>query len=335
VVEKYMLRQLIRISTEAIKRAYEQDDPFSIYNDFLHHFNHINEAKNNTAWITSQQAATRFLNERQQMIDNNGRVGISTTFPKLDNCNAGFRPGNLVLLAARPSVGKSAVAAGIAIETARNSLPVGILNLEMTIEETFGRMVSLDSGIHHSAIERDTRLDEQTLLQHVTGIAQLPIYFSPNIRMNIRDITSAAEYLKRKRDIQLLVIDYLQLIEEDANNKTIREQEVRKISRGLKTLAMSLRIPIIALSQLNRKSDERSDKRPSMSDLRESGALEQDADVIMLLHRDWRSGIVTTPDGRSTEYDADLLVPKWRNGSPCNIKLHFHPQTMKFSQAYE
>lgn len=335
VVEKYLLRRLISMCGETIKRAFEQDDPFDIFDDFMHAFNNINDAKNNTTWINSQQAATLFLKERQDMLDNNGQVGISTTFSALDDRNAGFRPGNLVLLAARPSVGKSAVATGIAVETARKGLPVGILNLEMSIEETFGRMVALDSGIHHSTIERDTQLDQHTLLSHVTDVAQLPIYFSTNIRMNIRSIISAAEYLKRKCDIQLLIIDYLQLVEGDDNNRGNREQEVSKISRGLKILARALRIPIIALSQLNRKSDERGDKRPSMSDLRESGALEQDADIIMLLHRDWRSGIFYDKDGRSTEHDADLLVPKWRNGTPCDVKLHFQPQIMKFSQAWE
>lgn len=333
VVQKFMLREVIRISGQMISEAYDDADPFDLQAEFITQFNLAFETKSRSAWISAKQAADMFLKERSKIMDNKGVVAISTTFTKLDGLNGGFKPGQLVILAARPSVGKSALAATFALQTAEKVGAVGIINLEMTTEETFGRLVSQDSGIDYGALERDHRLEQDIVTMAVSNIANKRIFFTQNTRMNIHDITSAAEYLKRKYDVKMLLIDYLQLLEGEEKYNKNREQEVAKMSRGLKTLAMGLRIPVIALSQLNRESDKRGDKKPTMGDLRESGAIEQDADVIMLLHRDFRVGITRDKSGASTEFEADLLVPKWRNGSPVELKLRFEPHIMKFSQA--
>jgi replicative DNA helicase len=167
--------------------------------------------------------------------------------------------------------------------------------------------------------------------QHLQQLATLPIWFSERTQVNIHDIRARAEKLQRTHGLGLLIIDYLQLVEESSGNRS-REQGISAISRGLKMLAMNLDIPVIALSQLNRESENRANKRPSMSDLRESGAIEQDADVVMLLHRDWRCHILTDAEGNSTEHQADMIIAKWRNGITLDLKLHFDPQTMTFSE---
>src|SRR5690606_27095806 len=201
-------------------------------------------------------------------------------------------------LAARPSVGKSALAGGIALHTARHEGPVGFISLEMSTEEVFGRMVSADSNEPYSTVDRDVLLEERQrrhMYDSVDRLSGLPIFFSDRAQVNVHDIRARAETLKRRHGIKLLIVDYLQLIEETnargANRN--REQQISEISRGLKKIAMNLHIPVIALSQLNRESEHRQNKRPLLSDLRESGSLEQDADIVMLLHRDWRCGITT------------------------------------------
>lgn len=331
VSKAFLQRETIRLCGNMIKRSFEREDPHDIHDDFVHQFAKAFETKSRSAWIRADQAGRQFIEAREEIIANDGQTGISTTFEKLDKANGGFRPGQLIILAARPSVGKSALAASIALQTATNDGSVGIINLEMSIPETFGRLIAQESGIGYNLIERDIKLDNLLLGRYVDRLSKLPIYFSQSTKVNIHDITNAATYLHQKHGLKLLIVDYLQLVEEDAKSQGNRERAISKISRGLKTLAMALKIPVIALSQLNRESDKRQDKKPVISDLRESGAIEQDADVIMMLHRDWRVDILQDAQGNSTEFQADLLIPKWRNGSTLRMKLKFDPPTMRFS----
>lgn len=284
---------------------------------------------------TDASAAAISLTQHMDDVMNNDCVGVQTGFPTLDRENGGFRPGQLVVIGARPSVGKSALMGSIAMDAARNGNKVGILSLEMPAKDIFGRMVSRQTDIPFAQMDRHGIADEQdrnTIVQALPGVAALPIWFCDTSRCTIHDIRAKAEQLKQRNGLDMLLVDYLQLIEETDNYRN-REQNISQISRGLKMLAMNLEIPVVALSQLNRESEHRSNKKPTMADLRESGAIEQDADIIMLLHRDWRSGILNDEFGNSTEFQADLLIPKWRNGSPLSLKLRFEGATMKFSEA--
>ncbi|WP_276135295.1 replicative DNA helicase [Polluticoccus soli] len=286
-------------------------------------------------WLDASAAALA-LTKHMDDAQNKDRIGVSTTFHSIDKINGGFRPGQLVVIGARPSVGKSALMGAIATQAAMHGTPTGVISLEMPAADLFGRMVSADTHIPFTDIDRNriTEDDQRTYIyQSITRPAGLPLWFSDTAQVNIHDIRAKAEKLKRRHGLGLLIIDYLQLIEETTTTATRnREQNISAISRGLKMLAMNLGIPVIALSQLNRESEARAHKRPSMADLRESGAIEQDADIIMLLHRDWRCGITTDAHGHSTEHQADLLIPKWRNGTPLDLKLHFHPHTMRFEE---
>lgn len=256
---------------------------------------------------------------------------ISTTFDKIDNSNGGFRPGQLIVLGARPAMGKSALAGNIALAAALAGRHVGFISMEMPTQELFARMVSHHTGVNYKLIENPDPDIAQNIAGHVRSLAHLPLHFADTASLSIHDIRAKAEQLQRTTGLDMLIVDYLQLIAEHGDSKRSREQNISAISRGLKMIAMNLDIPVIALSQLNRESEYRSNKRPTLADLRESGAIEQDADIVMLLHRDWRSGIETDADGNSTLNQADLIISKWRNGTCFDVKLHFDPGSMKFS----
>jgi replicative DNA helicase len=230
-------------------------------------------------------------------------------------------------------MGKSAMAGGIALAAAQAGKQVGFVSMEMPAHELFARMVSHHTGNNFKMIETPPDGQIDNVLQKVRTLAGLPLHFADDANLTIHDIRARAQQLKHQHGLDLLIVDYLQLIAEHGDSKRSREQQISAISRGLKMIAMSLQIPVIALSQLNRESEHRSNKRPTLADLRESGAIEQDADIVMLLHRDYRSGIEHDAQGNSTATQADLMIVKWRNGSCFDLKLHFNPETMRFGEA--
>lgn len=333
-----LLRQLAarRLMLRLTRGGLQDDDIFTTADSIQAAVTRALEIRTANAWDDGAAAGRKFMEHRRQVEQGGGRVGISTTLSRLDRLNGGFRPGQFIILAARPSVGKSALAGGIALHTARHEGPVGFISLEMSTQEVFARMVSADANEPYSTVDRDLLLEEHQrtrMYQSVDRVAGLPIYFSDEAQVSIHDIRARAEKLKRRHGICLLIVDYLQLIEEtNTRAQRNREQQISEISRGLKKLAMNLHIPVIALSQLNRESENRHNKRPLLSDLRESGSLEQDADIVLLLHRDWRCGITTDDMGQSTEFQAQLLIPKWRNGATMDIPLSFDPEVMRFGE---
>ncbi len=264
---------------------------------------------------------------------------ITTGFKKADNLNGGFYNGQMIVIGARPSVGKSALMGQMAIQIAKSGKKVGIISLEMNNTEIAARLSAIETDIEFGTIYRNILRDEELhkrFYEKVTSeLINLPIYLSDKTKVNVNEIKSKAIKLKATFGCDIVMIDYLQLIETSGENKNYnREQEVSKMSRGLKLMAMELDIPVVVLCQLNRNVTGRSykDRFPKLSDLRESGAIEQDSDVVMFIHRDYASGWQIDEEGNSTEFGADLLAPKWRNGSPFHLTLNFNPPTMKFSE---
>jgi replicative DNA helicase len=266
--------------------------------------------------------------------------GILTGLKRLDQTNGGFMPGDMIVLGARPSVGKSALLGLLAMNMARNGKKVGIVSLEMSNAKIAGRLAALDTDVDFSILYRGLQIDEnqqQRLYSQLGSVTiNYPIYVSDKTQVSIPEIKAKAQKLKHKNGCDILFIDYLQLVDSSGINKNSnRENEVRQMSRGCKLMAKELDIPIVVLAQLNREVTNRKgeDRYPKLSDLRESGAIEQDADVVMFLHRDWMSGYETKEDGSSTEKEADLIVRKWRDGEPnLMIPLDFDPPKMKFSE---
>lgn len=292
----------------------------------------ILEVRTTNDWHHISEVGIKTVKEIESR-DRNKLPGVTTSISLLDKLNGGFRPGDLVVVGARPSVGKSAFMGRIATHSAMKGAKVGIISLEMEDTAIFTRMLSADSETEFNKIDRNDFGEENErarVYNALSSLSTLPIYFSDTSQVNIFDIRGKADKLQRKHGLDILIVDYLQLIEPENEKGRNREQEVAKMSRGLKLLAKTLHIPIVLLAQLNRAVMEKGDNKPQLHHLRESGAIEQDADVVMFIHRDSLIGIEQNADGGSTEFEADLLVRKWRNGAPMEIKIGFEPTQMRF-----
>ena len=278
------------------------------------------------------------LYEHQGEMNKTKGKGITCGIKELDRDNGGFFKGQFIVIGARPSVGKSALAGQIAIAMARKGKKVGFISLEMNNNEIAGRIAAIDCDIDFKKVYRGLYDDENESKRVYEKISKetinLPIWISDKTSVDIGEIKAKAVNLQRKFGLDCLFIDYLQLVDSDETRNSNRENEIRKISRGIKIMAKELEIPIVCLCQLNRNVTARKgeDRYPHLSDLRESGSLEQDADVVIFLHRDWMSGLEMN-EGVSTENEADIVVRKWRNGmSNLIIKMNFEGSKMKFSE---
>ncbi len=329
IKEKSILRSLINSATQIIGQCYMQSDKgIEVM---------LDEAEKTIFKISAQRSPSHFvqltiwLNKTFQQLSQlkghaKGVTGISSGYKILDEMTSGFQKGDLIVLAARPSMGKTALALSLARNAAAQGGTVGFFSLEMGGEQLMLRLLSSESGIPHQAIRNATiTSDEWMELAHVAGqLAESKIFIDDTAMQSILDIRSKARKLKVEHNLQFLVIDYLQLINSSKQYEN-RAQEVSEISRSLKALAKELGIPIVALSQLSRAVDSRVDKRPMLSDLRESGAIEQDADLIMFLYRD----IVYNSEAEDP-YLAELIIGKQRNGPTGTVYLHFQNEITLF-----
>lgn len=279
------------------------------------------------------------LYQHQSEIQKTGGMGITTGFKRLDKESGGFHKGQLIVIGARPSVGKSALAGQMAVEMAKTGVKVGIISLEMNNNEIAARLAAIDTDTDFNVLFRGLYADDRQRHRVYERIgaktSELPIYVSDKTDVNINEIRAKAMKLRHTHGLGCLMIDYLQLIDSNESKGSNRENEIRKISRGAKIMAKEMEIPVIELCQLNREVTKRSasDRYPKLSDLRESGAIEQDADVVIFLHRDYMAGIEQDENGNSTERQADLVIRKWRNGNAnFTIPLDFDPPKMKFSE---
>ena len=265
--------------------------------------------------------------------------GITTGFSRLNQMTGGFQNGGMYIIGARPSVGKSAFMGRMVYEAAVSGYSVGIISLEMTDNQLAARISSLVTDIEYWRIYRSRLVDEnqtKVFYQKTQELSELPIVISDKTGVDISEIKSKLARLKNKNKIDILFIDYLQLLDtDDRDRNTTREQQVSKISRGTKLLAKEYNIPIVVLAQLNRVSETTADKKPKLHNLRESGSLEADADGVLFLHRDWMSGIKTNEAGQSTESEADIIIAKWRDGEVNEYKIGFEGSKMKFYELEE
>ncbi|MFZ5448119.1 MAG: replicative DNA helicase [Thermodesulfobacteriota bacterium] len=257
-------------------------------------------------------------------------TGVTSGFTDLDNYTAGFQASDLIILAARPSMGKTALALNIAFNAAYKSkppVPVAFFSLEMSKEQLVRRLLSAEGRVDASQIRRAAFLtgDEWQRLQEAAGVLlDCPIYIDDTPASTVLDIRAKSRRLKADDKLGLIIIDYLQLMQ-GRPELTSREQQISEISRSLKGLAKELNVPVIALSQLSREPEKRERKRPQLSDLRESGAIEQDADVVMFIYRDE----VYRKDSQDKGI-AEVILGKQRNGPIGTVKLHFEAKYTRF-----
>ena len=255
-------------------------------------------------------------------------TGVSTGYTNLDKVTSGFQPGNLIILAGRPSMGKTAFALNIAENVAiRQEKPVAFFSMEMGAEEIIQRLVSSYANINSQTLRTGKLNDEDwdNLVHGIERISSKPIYVDDTGALSVGELAGRARRLIRKHGpLSLIVIDYIQLMAGSKKTEN-RTQELSEISRGLKGLAKELHVPILALSQLNRSVDSRADRRPMMSDLRESGAIEQDADIIMFVYRDSMYNR-DTPDKTA----AEIIISKQRNGPTGTLRMIYRAEVTRF-----
>jgi replicative DNA helicase len=332
IKEKSVLRQLISSAATIITNCYTQDqDSIDAVLDDAEKiiFNIANKRSNNNFIQLDIWLKRTFQHLSDIKSHTKGITGIPSGFQQLDQMTSGFQNSDFIVLAARPSMGKTALAMCVALTAARNGFATGIFSLEMSAEQLTLRLLSAESGIGHHNIRNATiSSDEWVDLTNVAAqLAEMKVFIDDTAMLNIMDLRAKARKLKAEHGLQLLVIDYLQLLHSNKKHEN-RHQEVSDISRSLKALAKELNIPIIALSQLSRAVDSRMDKRPMLSDLRESGAIEQDADLIMFLYRD----VVYNPEAENPAL-AELIIGKQRNGPTGTVYMNFIRVITKFEDA--
>lgn len=298
----------------------------------------LNQRSTQSDWKDMTELMVDMYKHQAEMEKTSG-MGITTGFNQLDRESGGFHPGQLIVIGARPSVGKSALAGQMAIEMAKKGKSVGIVSLEMHNNEIAARLAAIDTDTDFSVLYRGLYADEnqrhrvyKRIGEHTAG---LKIFVSDKTDVNINEIRAKAVKLQHLHGLDCLMIDYLQLVDSEETKNSNRENEIRKISRGAKILAKEMGIPVIEICQLNREVSKRTgqNRYPVLSDLRESGSIEQDADIVMFLHRDYLSGMTVDEQGNSTERQGDLVVRKWRNGNANFIlPLDFDPPKMKFTE---
>ncbi len=340
ILQKFIQRELIRISGEIITDAYE---------DSIDVFDMLDEAEGKLFEITNNHLRKNFDDISSVLVKTITRIeemrsrqeditGVTSGFPSLDQVTYGWQPTDLIILAARPAVGKTAFALNLVRSAAMNPVKptaVGFFSLEMSSAQLVQRILSAESEIWLEKISRG-KLEEHEMKQlYKKGIERLssaPIFIDDSAALNIFELRAKCRRLKNKHNVGLVIIDYLQLMSGSSDRNSNREQEISKISRDLKGLAKELQIPIIALSQLSREVEKRKDgnKMPQLSDLRESGAIEQDADMVMFLYRPEYYDITANEFGESNKGETHVRIAKHRNGSLETIKLQALLHIQKF-----
>jgi replicative DNA helicase len=331
----WMEREILSLTTSGLKM---EGDTKNKIQDIQNKLHDLNQKTTSHDWADMTELMVT-LYQHQEEMKLTGGIGLATGISDIDKSNGGFHPGQMIVIGARPSVGKSAFAGSIALNVARNNKSVGIVSLEMSNTEIAARLAALDTNTDFNVLYRGLYRDEyqsQELYKRIGDhTSKLPIYVTDKTNVNVIDIRSKADKLKSLHNLDLLIIDYLQLIDVPDMANRNRENEIARISRYCKIMAKEMNIPVVLLCQLNRESTRRhgDDRYPKLSDLRESGSIEQDADAVIFLHRDWMIGQSANENGSSTEFEADLIIRKWRNGkSNFTIPLEFDPPKMKFKQ---
>lgn len=327
-------REIIILTNSGTK---DEDSRKQIYN-LQQKLTELSSFNYSSDWKDMSELMVGLYSHQAEMEKTKGK-GILTGFPTIDRLYGGFFPGQMIVIGARPSVGKSAFAGQMAMNMAAGGNTVGFISLEMSNNEIAARLAAIDTNIGFTEIFRGLYQDEnqkEAFYQRVSkSTSTLPIFVSDKTDLNTPEIKAKAYKLKHKQGLKCLVIDYLQLVDGDTQANRNRENQVAKISRDFKIIAKELEVPLIVLCQLNREVEKRKgkDRHPQLSDFRESGAIEQDADVAMFLHSDFKSGVSEDENGNSTENQADIVIRKWRNGIPnLIIPLDFDGPKMKFSE---
>ena len=338
IQQKFIQRKLITISNEIIQKSYnESTDVIDLLDEAESKLYDIAQNNIKGSSETAQNLVIQAKNRIEEISKQEGLSGISTGFDKLDRLTSGWQPSDLIIIAARPGMGKTALALSMARNVSvQKKIPVAFFSLEMSSVQLITRLISSETGLSSDKLRTGKLADHewQQLNIKVSDLESAPLYIDDSAALTIFELRAKARRLASSHGIKLIIIDYLQLMNLGSSNKAgNREQEISTISRNLKALAKELNIPVIALSQLSRAVETRGGtKRPILSDLRESGAIEQDADIVSFLYRPEYYGITEWDDDMKTpsEGQGEFIVAKHRNGALDSIKLKFVANLGKF-----
>ena len=337
ILQKFIQRSLIKISNEIISDSYDESkDVFDLLDNAESKLYDVTQGNIKKSSETAQSLVIQAKNKIEAVSNKKGLSGISSGFNKIDKLTAGWQESDLVIIAGRPGMGKTALSLSMASNIAvNNNTPLAFFSLEMSSLQLITRMISSETGLNSDKL-RTGKLEKhewEQLNVRVKNLENAPLYIDDTPSLSIFDLRAKARRLVSQKGVKIVIVDYLQLMTTGTTVKAgNREQEISTISRNLKALAKELNIPVIALSQLSRLVEGRTSKRPLLSDLRESGAIEQDADIVSFIYRPEYYKIDTWDDNErsSTEGEAEFIVSKHRNGGLDNIRLRFIPTLGKF-----
>lgn len=332
VQDKAVLRRLITLSEGITNDCFSDSDKVeNILEDAEGKIFRLVQNRNGSSDFTPvSQIVVNVIGEIEEAARNKGKVtGLSTGFTDLDNMLTGLHGGELLLVAARPAMGKTAFVLNIAHDLAVvHKKPCAIFSLEMSKEQLISRMIAIDAMVDSKSMKLGNMPDEDwdKVIESVDDIARAPLFIDDNSSITISELRSKCRKLKQTQNIELIIIDYLQLM---SSNRPVesRQQFISDVSRALKNIARELNVPVIALSQLSRAVDGRTDHKPVLSDLRESGAIEQDADVVMFIYRDE----YYNPETTTKPQTAEIIIAKQRNGETGSIDLRWIGKYTKFA----
>lgn len=332
VNDKFLRRSLIKLGYKLINSAYVTNLPLeTILNTLeLEAFNLTNEIKTQKISTNAELLSTVFSELKQKSL-NPSLAGLRSGFYELDSFTQGFQKSDLIIIAGRPSMGKTALSLNIGLNVIKNlTLPIIFFSLEMSKEQLIYRLITTETSISSLRLKTGNLYKDDWLKLNdiIQNLSNLPLFIDDTPNPTIQDIKAKIKkVIFEQNEIGLVIIDYLQLMQNSKFKTENRSQELSQITRSLKNLAREFQVPIIALSQLSRNVETRTNKRPILSDLRESGSIEQDADVVLMLYRE----DYYNPNCLNTNNDVQLIIAKQRNGPVGTINLQFDPKLMRFS----
>ncbi len=334
VEQKSVLRQLIKVANDILKMGYSQTEEVdTIIEQTEKKVFDVLQNRNTRGYSSIKEVLITAFDMLEQMYQNKNKVsGVESGFIDLDQKISGLNPGALLIVAARPAMGKSAFVLNIANYVAMHAkTPVMVFSLEMSKEEMINRILASEAEVDSMKIKNGNDLTSEDWLKlgQASGrLSNIPLYIDDTPGLTSTELRAKCRKAKLEKDIGLVIIDYLQLMESNVKSSS-RQQEISEISRSLKILAKELSVPVIALSQLSRATESRTDHKPMLSDLRESGAIEQDADIVMFIHRE----DYYNPETEKKNI-AEIIVAKNRSGSTGSVELAWLGQYTKFANLY-
>ena len=341
IAQKFLMRELIKIGDTIVHGAFDETtDVFELLDASEQGLFSLSETNLRRKYQSMNDLVAKTLKDLESLTGNDtGVTGVATGFTNLDQMTSGFHGSELIIVAARPAMGKTAFTLSMARNAAvKYGVPVAFFSLEMGATQLVQRLLCGEAEIDAQKM-RTGRMEQrewQQLHSRIGALSKAPIYIDDTPALSIMDLRAKGRRLKAEKDIGMIIIDYLQLMQGNVKAGGNREQEIAGISRSLKELAKELDVPIIALSQLSRAVETRGgDKKPMLSDLRESGSIEQDADMVMFLYRPEYYGLTTYEDGSSTQGVAEVIIAKQRSGPVGDVRLRFINQFAKFANLEE